>query len=82
MTFDIAPYRSLYPWPPHFFEVGRGVKLHYLDEGRGDPLVMLHGNPTWSFYWRNLVTAFSSTNRVIVPDHVGCGCLQAGRSRV
>jgi haloalkane dehalogenase len=72
-TFDIAPYRSLYPWKPNFFDVGRGVKLHYLDEGQGDPVVMLHGNPTWSFYWRNLVTAFSGTNRVIVPDHVGCG---------
>jgi haloalkane dehalogenase len=34
---------------------------------------MLHGNPTWSFYWRNLVTAFSKDHRVIVPDHVGCG---------
>ena len=73
MTFDIAPYRSLYPWAPHFFDVGKGVKLHYLDEGQGSPLIMLHGNPTWSFYWRHLVTAFSSTNRVIVPDHVGCG---------
>jgi haloalkane dehalogenase len=73
MTFDISPFRSLYPWAPHWFEAAPGVKLHYLDEGRGDPLVMLHGNPTWSFYWRNLVTAFSGTNRVIVPDHVGCG---------
>jgi haloalkane dehalogenase len=73
MTFDVAPYRSLYPWAPHYLDVGRGVKLHYLDEGQGEPLVMVHGNPTWSFYWRHLVTAFSGTHRVIVPDHVGCG---------
>ena len=73
MTFDIAPYRELYPWAPHFLDVGQGVKLHYLDEGQGETLVMLHGNPTWSFYWRHLVTAFSGTHRVIVPDHVGCG---------
>ncbi len=73
MTFDVTPFKSLYPWQSHFLEVGQGVKLHYLDEGRGDPLVMLHGNPTWSFYWRNLVTAFSKDHRVIVPDHVGCG---------
>lgn len=73
MTFDIAPYKSLYPWQPNFLDVGQGVKLHYLDEGKGDPLVMLHGNPTWSFYWRNLVTEFSKDHRVIVPDHVGCG---------
>jgi pimeloyl-ACP methyl ester carboxylesterase len=73
MTFDVTPFKSLYPWQSHFLEVGQGVKLHYLDEGQGDPLVMLHGNPTWSFYWRNLVTAFSKDHRVIVPDHVGCG---------
>ena len=51
MTFDVTPFKSLYPWQSHFLEVGQGVKLHYLDEGRGDPLVMLHGNPTWSFYY-------------------------------
>lgn len=73
MTFDVTPYKSLYPWQGHFLDVGRGVKLHYLDEGQGEPLVMLHGNPTWSFYWRNLVTEFSKDHRVIVPDHVGCG---------
>lgn len=73
MTFDVTPFKSLYPWESHFLDVGQGVKLHYLDEGKGDPLVMLHGNPTWSFYWRNLVTAFSKDHRVIVPDHVGCG---------
>lgn len=73
MTFDVTPYKSLYPWQPNFLDVGKGVKLHYLDEGKGDPLVMLHGNPTWSFYWRNLVTEFSKDHRVIVPDHVGCG---------
>ncbi|PZR13625.1 MAG: alpha/beta hydrolase [Archangium gephyra] len=73
MTFDMTPYKSLYPWKPNFLDVGQGVKLHYLDEGQGDPLVMLHGNPTWSFYWRNLVTKFSKDHRVIVPDHVGCG---------
>jgi haloalkane dehalogenase len=47
--------------------------MHYLDEGSGRPLLMVHGNPTWSFYWRNLVTAFRDRYRVIVPDHVGCG---------
>lgn len=50
-----------------------GVRYHYLDEGRGEPVVMLHGNPSWSFYYRRLVEALSGTYRVIVPDHVGCG---------
>lgn len=73
MTFDITPFRELYPWQGHFFDTGQGVRMHYLDEGKGEPMVMLHGNPTWSFYWRHLVKAFSATHRVIVPDHVGCG---------
>jgi haloalkane dehalogenase len=47
--------------------------MHYLDEGHGAPLVMLHGNPTWSFYFRGLVRALSPAWRVIVPDHIGCG---------
>lgn len=65
--------RALYPWEGHRLDVGAGVHLHYLDEGRGEPIVMLHGNPTWSFYYRNLVRALSPTHRTIVPDHVGCG---------
>jgi cis-3-alkyl-4-acyloxetan-2-one decarboxylase len=73
MGFDVARYKSLYPWQGHFLDVGQGVRLHYLDEGKGEPMVMLHGNPTWSFYWRHLVSAFSNEYRVIVPDHVGCG---------
>jgi haloalkane dehalogenase len=70
---DLAAYRSLYPWQGQFFEVGPGVRMHYLDEGHGEPMVMLHGNPTWSFYFRHLIGAFSPTHRVIAPDHVGCG---------
>jgi len=73
MTFDVTPFRDLYPWQGHRVDVGRGVLMHYLDEGKGDPLVMLHGNPTWSFYWRHLVAGLSPSFRTIVPDHVGCG---------
>lgn len=47
--------------------------MHYLDEGSGAPVVMVHGNPTWSYYYRNLVLALRETHRVIVPDHVGMG---------
>ncbi len=50
-----------------------GLRLHYLDEGEGEPVVMVHGNPTWSFYYRNLVEALNGSYRTIVPDHVGCG---------
>jgi len=50
-----------------------GVRLHYLDEGQGEPLLLVHGNPTWSFYWRNLITQWQKRFRVVVPDHIGCG---------
>jgi haloalkane dehalogenase len=50
-----------------------GLSYHFIDEGRGDPIVMLHGNPTWSFYYRELIKALSSDFRTIVPDHIGCG---------
>lgn len=50
-----------------------GLRLHYLDEGQGDPVVMVHGNPTWSFYYRRLVEALAPSYRTIVPDHIGCG---------
>jgi cis-3-alkyl-4-acyloxetan-2-one decarboxylase len=47
--------------------------MSYLDEGAGDPVVMLHGNPTWSFYYRNPVLALRDNYRCVVPDHIGCG---------
>ena len=49
--------------------------MHYVDEGPHDaPVVlMLHGNPTWSFYWRRLISALRPSHRVIAPDHIGCG---------
>jgi pimeloyl-ACP methyl ester carboxylesterase len=70
---------ALYPFEGHFFE-RNGHRLHYLDEGPvdpggddGAPVVMVHGNPTWSFYYRNLVLALRDRRRVLVPDHIGCG---------
>lgn len=64
--------KDLYPFTGQFLDRD-GLRYHYLDEGSGEPLVMLHGNPTWSFYYRNLVLALSGHYRCIVPDHIGCG---------
>ena len=50
-----------------------GLQYHYVDEGRGEPVVMVHGNPTWSFYYRELIKSLSGRYRVIAPDHIGCG---------
>jgi cis-3-alkyl-4-acyloxetan-2-one decarboxylase len=65
-------FKKLYPFSSHFMKI-RGLVYHYLDEGSGEPLVMLHGNPTWSFYYRSLVKGLSSKYRCLVPDHIGCG---------
>lgn len=65
--------RELYPFESKRFDTGRGG-MSYLDEGSGDEaVVMVHGNPTWSFYYRNLVLALRGRIRCIVPDHIGCG---------
>ncbi len=61
-----------YPFTPQTQTVN-GFRLSYLDEGSGDPVVMLHGNPTWSFYYRELVLALRNRFRCIAPDHIGCG---------
>lgn len=50
-----------------------GLKYHFLDQGTGDPVVMIHGNPTWSFYFRKLILELSDRYRTIAPDHIGCG---------
>lgn len=69
---DLSPFRRLYPFTSHFTKIN-GFDYHYLDEGQGEPVVMVHGNPTWSFYYRELVQTLSPRYRVIVPDHIGCG---------
>ena len=69
-----------YPFTPHRFDVCPGIAMSYLDEGPrdGEAVVMLHGNPSWSYYWRHLVAnlrdpASGKAYRCIVPDHVGMG---------
>lgn len=64
--------QALYPFKSRFFDTGRG-QLHYLDEGQGPVVLMLHGNPTWSFMYRRFVSALRRRYRCIVPDHMGCG---------
>ena len=68
-TFDLA----LFPFTPHYFDRGAGLRMHYLDEGEGPPVLMVHGNPSWSFYYRNLVGALRTSHRCIAPDHIGMG---------
>ncbi len=70
---------GLYPFAPHYLDLGSstdggsGHRMHYVDEGQGDPVLMVHGNPSWSFYYRDLISELKSNHRVIAPDHIGCG---------
>jgi haloalkane dehalogenase len=63
---------QLYPFEGRWIE-RNGIRMHTLDEGSGPPVVMVHGNPSWSFYYRDLVKRLSPEHRCIVPDHIGCG---------
>lgn len=66
---------QIYPFAPRSFMTPRGARMSYVDEGpRSDEAVlMLHGNPTWSFYYRELVKALRPAMRCVAPDHVGMG---------
>jgi len=61
-----------YPFEPKFLAIN-GLRLAYLDQGQGLPVVMVHGNPSWSYLYRNLVSHLQDRYRCIVPDHIGCG---------
>ena len=58
---------TLYPFKSNYFDRGAGLRMHFLDEGNADapPVLMVHGNPSWSFYYRNLVKALSPTRRYL-----------------
>ncbi len=61
-----------YPFEPQTLDID-GQAMSYLDIGEGMPVVMIHGNPSWSYLYRNLVSTLKDRYRCIVPDHIGCG---------
>jgi len=61
-----------YSFAPHYAEQD-GLRMHYVDEGEGDPVLCLHGNPTWSFLYRKMVPGLTSVARVVCPDYFGFG---------
>ena len=61
-----------YPFSSHYLQLDGG-RLHYIDEGTGPVIVMVHGNPTWSYYFRHLISLLRENHRVIALDHIGCG---------
>jgi pimeloyl-ACP methyl ester carboxylesterase len=65
-------FQNTWPFSPHLYTEG-GFSQHYVDEGSGRPVLLLHGQPTWGYIFRNFIPALAATNRVIVPDHMGFG---------
>ena len=72
-----------YPFSPRRHRLADGTALSFLDEGPRAPtaVVMVHGNPTWSYYYRHLVRALAPARRCVVPDHVGMGLSEKPESR-
>lgn len=70
----VQPYRDLYPFGHHHLDTPAGA-LHYVDEGpREAPVVLcVHGNPTWSLLYRQVIRDLRGTHRVVALDHLGCG---------
>jgi len=63
---------SSFPFAAQFIEVN-GSQMHYVDEGEGDPILFLHGNPTSSYLWRNIIPHVTRMGRAIAPDLIGMG---------
>ena len=61
-----------FPFGPHYLDQD-GLRMHYLDEGGGDPVLCLHGEPTWSFLYRKMIPALAAVARVVAPDYFGFG---------
>ena len=66
-TFD-----GTFPFAPHF-STASGFRMHYVDEGSGEPIILIHGEPTWSYLYRSFIPPLSKHFRVIAPDHMGFG---------
>lgn len=73
-------FNGTWPYRPSFSHAP-GFAMHYADEGSGEPIVLLHGEPTWGYVYRKFIPALAQHNRVIVPDHMGFGKSQTPQDR-
>lgn len=69
---ETARFAPEYPFAPRWLDLP-AARMHYVDEGSGPPLLLVHGNPTWSFAWRKLIGDLSRDYRCVAVDHIGCG---------
>lgn len=69
--------RELFPFESRFLELENGIRVHYVDEGKGPTILMLHGNPSWSFLYRKMILALRNSYRCIALDYPGFGLTEA-----
>ena len=75
LKFDVD--RELFPFESRFLELENGIRVHYVDEGHGPTILMLHGNPSWSFLYRKMILALRNSYRCIALDYPGFGLTEA-----
>lgn len=71
-----ARFQSLpdFPYAPNYVTVGdRNLRMHYVDEGNGAPILCLHGEPTWAYLYRHMIPPLADAHRIVVPDFIGFG---------
>lgn len=73
-------FGGTWPWEPHFSDAP-GFRMHYVDEGDGEPILCLHGEPTWGYLYRKFIGPLSRDYRVVVPDHMGFGKSETPQDR-
>jgi haloalkane dehalogenase len=61
-----------FPFPPHYLEIN-GMRVHYLDEGSGEVILCLHGEPSWCYLYRKMIPILSQKHRAVAPDFIGFG---------
>lgn len=70
----LGDFGGTFPFEPHYLQVADDVRLHFVDEGSGEPVLMLHGNPTWSYLYRNFIPPVAAAGfRAIAYDQMGFG---------
>jgi pimeloyl-ACP methyl ester carboxylesterase len=80
MASSHETFGGTWPFAPRFFD-GNGFRMHYVEEGSGQPIICLHGEPTWGYLYRRFIPPLSQSHRVTVPDHMGFGKSETPRYR-
>lgn len=80
MIAEDEDFAGTWPFAAHYFD-SSGFRMHYVDEGAGDPIVALHGEPTWGYLYRRFIPRLQRYGRVIVPDHMGFGKSETPQDR-